>query len=113
MKYLLLAAVLAFAFCDHVIGGGVVGVGGYTTGLTDFNHDGIPDQYEGWNRGWGNHWGNHWGGAWPHTTGTWGHHYGGLTDWNHDGIPDQYEGWNHGWGNGWGNHWGNNWNNWW
>ena len=119
MKYLIIAAIIVLAYTDHVVSPSTP-VGpphhvGHVGGLTDWNHDGIPDQYEGYGHGWGNSgWGNHWGGV-----GNWGHHLGGLTDWNHDGIPDQYEGWNNGWGNngwgnnGWGNHWGNGWGNEW
>ena len=89
MKLVILAVLIiaAFAFVeverDIVVGGvgGVVGgyggyghlggyrgYGGYGNGvLTDFNHDGIPDQYE---RGVYGGYGNYYGG-YPH-------HYGGV-----------------------------------
>ena len=49
MKYLLIFAIVGFTLADTIIGGGTVGVGyphhvgGVYGGLTDFNHDGIPD----------------------------------------------------------------------
>ena len=110
MKYLLACAIIAMAFANHLVSGPTVGgawpghwgntrvVGG---GLTDWNHDGIPDQWEGNWHGW-NGWNN-----WNH----WGSPYGQvLTDFDHDGIPDQWEGRWGGWNN-W-NNW-NGWNGWW
>ena len=128
MKYLFAIALLTFAAANTVVSGGVVNGGwpghwggarvvgdgwGSWGGLTDWDHDGIPDQWEhnwgGWNgAAWPHHWGNTWGNNWGWNDWGWNDRvvvndgwgsWGGLTDWNRDGIPDQ---WEH-----------NSWNRWW